>query len=64
MNKIKYAHVVRNDGYRRIIALYEDGSWENLFNLHSHKELFDGKKIIGKTKNEAIEIIHNIILKD
>jgi len=54
--KIKYVHVVRNDRYRKFVVLYDDKTWEELFQVDSRDETVDGKLFLRKTRDEAMEI--------
>lgn len=64
MKIIKHIHVVRLDSYRKFIVLYEDGTWEELFQFHwNNVPKIDGKLFIRKTRSEAIEIYNQLINK-
>ncbi len=57
MPKVKYVHVVRLDGYRKFIVLYDDGTWEELFRFHwTNPQKIDGKLFLRKTRDEAFDL--------
>jgi hypothetical protein len=61
---IEYVHVIKNDGYRRIIVLYTNGTWENIAEIHHNRELFNGRSLVRKTRNEALDSIQEFVSKD
>lgn len=66
MKKIKYTHVVFRDcGYRVMIVLYDDGTWEELFKYFRTKwSIIDGKLFLRKTREEAIELYNQLVNKE
>jgi hypothetical protein len=64
MKKIKYVHVVKLDSYRKYIALYEDETWEELFQVrYLNATQIDGKLFLRKTRTEAIDIYNQLTNK-
>lgn len=64
MKKIKHIHVVRLDSHRKLIALYDDGTWEELFQFHwNDVPKIDGKLFLRKTRDEAIELHYRLTAK-
>ena len=61
MKKIKYIHVVKLDSCNKFIVLYDDGTWEELFQFHwSNVPKIDGKLFLRKTRSEAMDMYYQL----
>lgn len=63
MKRIKYIHVMkRSGGYNHMVALYDDGTWEELFRFHwSNMPKIDGKLFLRKTREEAMDLYRQLL---
>lgn len=65
MKKIRYTHVVRLDSCNKFIALYDDGTWEELFKFRwDNVPKIDGKLFLRKTRSEAVELHYQLTNKE